>query len=81
MHYIITTAFLPLSYLVAVAVNDLSILMAVVGALGSTTISYILPGLCYYRLDPKSVKGYLALALCVAGCFIMPTALVVTFIE
>ncbi|CAK0857793.1 unnamed protein product [Prorocentrum cordatum] len=42
-----TVVGLSSSYLIAVVVQDLSAVLGVVGATGSTMVSYILPGLCY----------------------------------
>jgi hypothetical protein len=39
-----------LSILIALVVTQLGTVLAIVGATGSTTVSYILPGLCYYRV-------------------------------
>jgi amino acid permease len=66
--------------MIAVFIDDLSVVLAFVGATGSTTICYILPGLLYYQMreryrDPESdfwdVKKRLAVLLCVYGVFVM----------
>jgi len=78
MHYLITTVYISLSFLVAITVTDLGLILSVVGALGSTTICYILPGYCFWRLRPEGAsptKIILAAALCVTGCIVMPLAL------
>ncbi|KAJ3284182.1 hypothetical protein HDU79_008428 [Rhizoclosmatium sp. JEL0117] len=46
----ITTGLLVSSYLIAISVDDLSTVLSLVGATGSTAICYILPGLLYYKL-------------------------------
>ncbi|KAI8925385.1 transmembrane amino acid transporter protein-domain-containing protein [Entophlyctis helioformis] len=46
----LTVGLLVASYLVAVSVSNLSTILSLVGATGSTMIAYILPGLFYYRL-------------------------------
>ena len=48
---VITTAILILSYIVAMTVSSLAAVLAYVGSTGSTTISFILPGLLYYKLS------------------------------
>ncbi|KAJ3329892.1 Ubiquitin-conjugating enzyme E2 2 [Blyttiomyces sp. JEL0837] len=60
---LVTSGLLVGSYVLAIAVKDLSTVLALVGATGSTTICYILPGILYYRLrenidlpDPVSGK-------------------------
>jgi amino acid permease len=77
---------------VALTLRDLGVVLAVVGATGSTIVSYILPGAIYYTIHPHeqqqqqgggggggggggAVKRRLALALCLAGCVIIPLAL------
>ena len=56
MFYIITTAILVLSYLVAITVTSLEHVLAFVGSTGSTSISFILPGLFGYLLI-KPING------------------------
>ncbi|KAH0296861.1 hypothetical protein KCU71_g13700, partial [Aureobasidium melanogenum] len=48
---IITTAIIILSYIVAMTVSSLSVVLAYVGSTGSTSISFILPGLFYYKIS------------------------------
>lgn len=76
LFYIITISFLLLSFLVAMVVDDLGIVLAMVGATGSTLVSYILPGLIYLKIypvmDASRVGAYIQLTL---GCIIMPVAL------
>jgi amino acid permease len=52
---IITTVIVILSYIVAMTVSSLATVLAYVGSTGSTSISFILPGLFYYKIsDPDS---------------------------
>jgi amino acid permease len=48
---IITTAIIILSYIVAMTVSSLAVVLAYVGSTGSTSISFILPGLFYYKIS------------------------------
>ncbi|RAL12734.1 uncharacterized protein BO97DRAFT_451409 [Aspergillus homomorphus CBS 101889] len=48
---IITTTILVLSYVVAMTVSSLEAVLAYVGSTGSTSISFILPGLFYYKIS------------------------------
>ena len=47
----ITTVILVLSYIVAMTVSSLEKVLAYVGSTGSTSISFILPGLFYYKIS------------------------------
>ena len=47
----ITTAIVVLSYVVAMTVSSLEKVLAYVGSTGSTSISFILPGLFYYKIS------------------------------
>ena len=47
----ITTAILIFSYIIAMTVTSLSKVLAYVGSTGSTSISFILPGLFYYKIS------------------------------
>lgn len=52
----ITTSIIILSYIVAMTVSSLEMVLAYVGSTGSTSISFILPGLFYYKISsPDSV--------------------------
>eukprot|EP00600_Ochromonadales_sp_CCMP1393_P009668 CAMPEP_0174956944 /NCGR_PEP_ID=MMETSP0004_2-20121128/1806_1 /TAXON_ID=420556 /ORGANISM="Ochromonas sp., Strain CCMP1393" /LENGTH=259 /DNA_ID=CAMNT_0016205015 /DNA_START=766 /DNA_END=1542 /DNA_ORIENTATION=+ len=48
MHIIVTTIFLLCSLSIALSMTSLGVMLALVGATGSTTVSYILPGFFYY---------------------------------
>ncbi|CAD6591425.1 MAG: hypothetical protein ASARMPREDX12_005163 [Alectoria sarmentosa] len=51
----ITVAIIVLSYIVAMTVSSLEKVLAYVGSTGSTSISFILPGLFYYKISsPES---------------------------
>ncbi|KAL2022949.1 hypothetical protein VTK56DRAFT_4164 [Thermocarpiscus australiensis] len=53
---LITSAILILSYITALNVSSLDRVLAYVGSTGSTAISFILPGLFYYKIsDPDSI--------------------------
>lgn len=53
---VITTVILVLSYITALSVTSLDTMLAFVGSTGSTSISFILPGLFYYKIsDPDGV--------------------------
>eukprot|EP00550_Attheya_septentrionalis_P000212 CAMPEP_0198290390 /NCGR_PEP_ID=MMETSP1449-20131203/8285_1 /TAXON_ID=420275 /ORGANISM="Attheya septentrionalis, Strain CCMP2084" /LENGTH=655 /DNA_ID=CAMNT_0043988895 /DNA_START=207 /DNA_END=2174 /DNA_ORIENTATION=+ len=74
----ITCTFLVLSFMIAMVVSDLGIVLALVGATGSTMVSYILPGAIYAKLHRNdefhAMQGlaYLQFSL---GCIIVPTSL------
>jgi len=48
---IVTAAIIVLSYVVAMTVSSLDKVLAYVGSTGSTSISFILPGLFYYKIS------------------------------
>lgn len=53
---VLSTTLIVLSYLVAMTVSSLERVLAYVGSTGSTSISFILPGLFYYKIsDPDSI--------------------------
>lgn len=53
---LITSGILILSYVTALNVSSLDRVLAYVGSTGSTAISFILPGLFYYKIsDPDSI--------------------------
>ncbi|KAJ9155412.1 Amino acid transporter [Pleurostoma richardsiae] len=53
---VLTTCIIVLSYMTALAVSSFDRVLAYVGSTGSTSISFILPGLFYYKIsDPDSI--------------------------
>eukprot|EP00584_Thalassiosira_punctigera_P009179 CAMPEP_0172531184 /NCGR_PEP_ID=MMETSP1067-20121228/4689_1 /TAXON_ID=265564 ORGANISM="Thalassiosira punctigera, Strain Tpunct2005C2" /NCGR_SAMPLE_ID=MMETSP1067 /ASSEMBLY_ACC=CAM_ASM_000444 /LENGTH=466 /DNA_ID=CAMNT_0013315535 /DNA_START=64 /DNA_END=1461 /DNA_ORIENTATION=- len=72
----ITLSFLSLSFTLAMIVDDLGVVLALVGATGSTLVSYVLPGLIYVkvcpRMDLSKMMAYLQLGV---GIIIIPLAL------
>eukprot|EP00606_Chrysophyceae_sp_TOSAG23-5_P000983 GSChrysophyteH2.ASY1.ANO1.646.1 assembled CDS len=86
--WLITVCFLLASFAVASIVKSLGVVLALVGATGSTTVSYILPGFCYYYtfpphdLDGRPLwKTYLALAQGCMGLSIIPFCLTFIFFK
>jgi hypothetical protein len=74
LFYIITLSFLSLSFILAMIVDDLGIILALVGATGSTLVSYILPGLIYLKLHPDSPR-LMAWVQLIAGLCVTPVSL------
>eukprot|EP00038_Savillea_parva_P029219 m.69584 g.69584 ORF g.69584 m.69584 type:complete len:517 (+) comp8595_c0_seq2:222-1772(+) len=77
--YAVTAVFLVASLIVALSVTNLGTVLELVGATGSTTVSYILPGMVYWRLHPfPHPMRRVAVVQTVVGLCIVPIAL--TFI-
>ncbi|CAR22048.1 amino acid transporter [Lachancea thermotolerans CBS 6340] len=87
----ITTSILLLSYLLAISVTSLARVLAVVGATGSTSISFILPGIFGFQLigsedqpGQSSTKTkflkYLSLTLACWGMAVLVTCLSATLL-
>eukprot|EP00040_Diaphanoeca_grandis_P032519 m.197163 g.197163 ORF g.197163 m.197163 type:complete len:461 (-) comp32650_c0_seq1:84-1466(-) len=76
LFYGITVAFTLLSFLLAMVLTDLGIVLELVGATGSTIVSYILPGAIYWKLHPEPhwLKT-MAIVQFSVGCCIIPVAL------
>ncbi|KIJ65631.1 hypothetical protein HYDPIDRAFT_175012 [Hydnomerulius pinastri MD-312] len=72
-HTLLTTAIIVFGFSIAYNVDDLQMVLSFVGSTGSTTISFILPGLFFWKLskDDPTVSRTLnksAMALTVYGC-------------
>jgi amino acid permease len=84
--YILVVAiFLGLSLVIALTVEDLGVVLAFVGATGSTTITYILPGVFYYTLmknDSRASKALVSLSKFqfIFGCCLVPLSLIAIFV-
>ena len=73
---IITIIFLISSLGIAIVVTDLGVILSIVGATGSTIVSYILPGLIYLKLCERwSFLAFMALLQLCLGMVILPSAL------
>ncbi|CAO3698701.1 unnamed protein product [Rhizopus stolonifer] len=73
-YFAMTTTILILSYIVAITVTKLDVILSFVGSTGSTTISFILPGLFYYKVheqDPWRPGKIMAVVLSAYGLLIM----------
>ncbi|KAL3237723.1 amino acid transporter [Nakaseomyces bracarensis] len=86
---LITTIILVFSYLLAISVSSLARVLAIVGATGSTTISFILPGFFGWRLigteydtstgglkSTTKLFKYLGLVMAFWGVIVMITSLI-----
>eukprot|EP00602_Paraphysomonas_sp_CaronLab_P002598 CAMPEP_0185020326 /NCGR_PEP_ID=MMETSP1103-20130426/2919_1 /TAXON_ID=36769 /ORGANISM="Paraphysomonas bandaiensis, Strain Caron Lab Isolate" /LENGTH=453 /DNA_ID=CAMNT_0027551155 /DNA_START=88 /DNA_END=1449 /DNA_ORIENTATION=- len=85
MRYVgVTVGFLGLSLIIGLTVSDLGVVLSLVGATGSTIVSYILPGFFYYLifkdLEGPVWKRNLALAQGVLGLIIIPVCLTFIFV-
>lgn len=75
-HIAVTAAILWSSYAIAMTVADLGLVLEIVGATGSTTIAFILPGLLYLKVHPEPhAKRSLAAMQLIAGLLFIPVAL------
>ncbi|GAN08829.1 amino acid transporter [Mucor ambiguus] len=77
-YFAMTTSILILSYIVAITVTELDLVLSFVGSTGSTTISFILPGLFYYKIhenDPWKPGKIIAVLLASYGIFVMTVCL------
>ena len=76
LFHIITCTFLTFSFIIAMSVDNLGKVLGIVGATGSTIVSYILPGAVYIKLHskPHSLKAFAYVQL-ILGCIIVPIAL------
>jgi len=88
MHNSITSVLLTISYTIACSVKDLGVVLSVVGATGSTTICFILPGVLYYKIkknergDQKStLLMKLALIISGTGVLLMINSLFFIFVK
>lgn len=73
-----TAGILSTTFTISLLVDDLSIILGFVGSVGSTTISFILPGVLYaslFRDEPNSRLRKAAIALAAWGCLVLVVAL------
>ncbi|OZJ04443.1 hypothetical protein BZG36_02797 [Bifiguratus adelaidae] len=73
-YVVMTTGILAASYALAITVTRLDLVLSFVGSTGSTIISFILPGLFYYKLhesDPWTWRKVVSVYLATYGCLVM----------
>lgn len=76
LFYAVTVSFLLLSFTIAMVVDDLGVILALVGATGSTLVSYVLPGLIFIKIYPyRDASMMCAYVQLIVGLIIMPLAL------
>lgn len=79
-YLVITTTFVACTGTIAFLVSDLGLVLAVVGATGSTIVTYVLPGGCYFLLFPERKSRWVGLFfVCFGALFICPVSLYFTF--
>lgn len=79
---VITLTFLILSFVLASIVDDLGVILALVGATGSTLVSFVLPGLIYIKVYPdKDLSLVMAYVQLLLGIVITPLALCLIITE
>ena len=82
LFYIITVIFLISSFILASIVDDLGVILALVGATGSTMVSFVLPGLIYIKVYPnKDLSLVMAYVQLLLGIVITPLALGLIIVE
>jgi len=83
-HYLFSLCILTVSYLLAISIEDLGVVQSVIGATGSATVSYILPGLVYYKIHQRQNKSgfktYLAFFQFLIGIILVPFCLTEIFL-
>jgi len=75
-HTLLTAAIVLFGFIIAYNMDDLRLVLSFVGSTGSTTISFILPGLFFWKLfkeDPRMSRSLVhgALGLAIYGCCIL----------
>lgn len=81
--YTTTLIYLLGSLGIALVLDDLGIILSLIGATGSTVVTFILPGAAYYimhRDTGPTWKRYGAIILFTLGCIIMPMCLTFIFV-
>lgn len=80
--YSITISLMFFAYLFAMTVSDLTVVLGLVGATGSTTVCYILPGLFYFKLaQSRRDLGLKMTALQIAAGFMVILGIVIMTIS
>lgn len=75
--------FIIFTWILGLLFEQLDVILALVGALGSTSMVYILPPAFYLKLEglkPLSPIKVLAIGQFLVGCFVIPTAIAFIFI-
>ncbi|CAG8605924.1 4742_t:CDS:2 [Ambispora leptoticha] len=83
-YILMTTGILVSSYLIAMVVSQLDLVLAFVGSTGSTTISFILPGIFYYKIHEEHAwtkKKILSVCLAAYGFAVVTICLTLNILR
>lgn len=81
-HFILTSALVVSSMLLALITSDLGAVFELIGSTSASMLAYILPPLCYIQLSQKSAKEKIPAFLCIAfGSMVMVTSIVLTILS
>ena len=84
-HYASSTFFIAFTYVVALFVSDLGIILSLIGATAATAIAYVIPSVAYvsaFKDDPTTLtKRRAATVVGAYGLFVMPFCVASTFIK
>jgi len=81
---VLTASLLSTTFIVSMLVDDLGLVLGVVGSVGSTTISFILPGILYammHKDDPPSRVRLYAKLLALWGVLVMVVSLTANILK
>ncbi|CAG8575779.1 2755_t:CDS:2 [Paraglomus occultum] len=82
--FLMTSGIMISTYLLAILVSQLDLVLSFVGSTGSTTISFILPGIFYYKLhqdEPWDKEKVTAVCLASYGCVVMVVCLTMNILR
>jgi len=80
---IVIVAVIGVSFMIAMVVEDLGVVVSIAGALGAASITFIFPGLFYaflLRDSGSTVLRIAAMAMFVFGLILIPMSLTITFV-
>ena len=85
LHVLATSVLVAATIGTALAVTSLGVMLTIIGALCSTSVTFIVPGGCYVALFPEGgwrrPKRVLALVQLILGLIIAPLCLALTFVH
>ena len=80
--YIITYGIVIVTFIIAMLVHDLGLVVALIGSGSSTSTMYIMPGFLYYYIVPNQSKISKRIVVLwgIAGCIMLPTLTALQFL-
>jgi len=79
--HMLTWTIVLASFGITMVCSDLGLVLGLVGATGSTAVSWVFPGIFYYSMRPTGKKRLIALGMFITGCCLIPLGVTIEILN